>query len=91
LISNVEMHLSPKLQHAIEQIAASQGISPEQFIIQTLTEKTNRLQPSPSTSQTGLREKEGILVFDTAPLDHIDFNALIAQSREETDSEQANL
>ncbi|BAS57328.1 hypothetical protein NIES2135_33150 [Leptolyngbya boryana NIES-2135] len=83
------MQLSPKLLHAIEQMAESQSIFPEQFIIQTLTtEETNRLQPSSSTSQTGLREKEGMLVFDTAPLDHIDFNALIAQSFEEADSEQ---
>ncbi len=80
------MNFSPELQQAIEQIASSQGISPEQFIIQTLTEKTNNLKQS--THQTGLREKEGILVFDTEPLDHIDFNALIAQSREETDLEQ---
>jgi hypothetical protein len=78
------MNLSPELQAAIAEIANSQGISPEEFIVQTLTEKIGSLQPvviSP-TSQTGIREKEGILVFETESLDQIDFNALIAQSRE---------
>jgi hypothetical protein len=79
------MNLSPELQEAIAQIAIKQGISPEEFIVQTLTEKIRSLQPSstPSASQTGLREKEGVLVFETESLDHIDFNTLIAQSREE--------
>lgn len=88
------MNLSPALQQAIEQIALSQGISSEQFIVQTLVEKISSLnQPdlTVSTSQTGLREQDGILVFDTEPLDHIDFNALIAQSREERALEQSGL
>jgi hypothetical protein len=70
----------------INQASSSQSISSEEFIIQALTEKVNSLQhlaPASSTLQTGLREKDGILVFDTDPLDHVDFNALIAQSREE--------
>jgi hypothetical protein len=79
------MNLSPDLEEAIAQIATRQGISPNEFIVQTLTEKIRSLQllSTPSTSQTGLREKEGVLVFETESLDHIDFNALIAQSREE--------
>jgi len=88
------MNLSPNLQQAIAQIAASQGISPEQFIIQTLTEKIDLLKqpvPTPSTSQTGLRQKEGLLVFDTESLDHIDFDSLITQSREECNWEQIGL
>ena len=88
------MNLSHALQQAIAQIAASQGISPEQFIIQTLTEKIDRFkQPvsTSSTSQTGLRREEGLLVFDTESLDHIDFNTLITQSREERDWEQIGL
>jgi hypothetical protein len=86
------MNLSPVLQQAIEQIASSQGISPEQFIIQTLIEKINDLKHYDLTvtaSPTGLREQDGILVFDTEALDHIDFNALIAQSREERTLEQS--
>jgi hypothetical protein len=82
------MNLSPDLQEAIAQFATRQGISPEEFIVQTLTEKIKTLQlpvSTPSTSQTGLREKEGVLVFETEPLDHIDFNELIAQSREDRD------
>jgi hypothetical protein len=85
------MNLSPDLQEAIAQIATQQGISPEEFIVQTLTEKIRILQSSvstPSTSQTGLKDKEGVLVFETESLDHIDFNALIAQSREERVWEQ---
>jgi len=84
------MDLSPTLQQAIEQIAASQGLSSEQFIIQTLTEKINSFkQPTQAslTSPTGLRQKEGLWVFDTESLDHVDFNALITQSREECDWE----
>jgi hypothetical protein len=38
------MTISPALQQEIEQIAASQGISAEEFILQTLTEKINTLQ-----------------------------------------------
>ncbi|MBW4618207.1 MAG: hypothetical protein KME17_02320 [Cyanosarcina radialis HA8281-LM2] len=85
------MQLSPELQEAIAQIAKRQGISPEEFIVQTLTEKIGSLRwpvSTSSTSQTGLKEKEGILVFETESLDRIDFNALIAQSREERVWEQ---
>ena len=88
------MNLSPALQQAIEQIASSQGISPEQFIVQTLVEKIESIQSPDSAievAQTGLREKEGILVFDTESLDQIDFDALIAQSREERALEQMGL
>ena len=88
------MNLSPALQQAIEQIALSQGISSEQFIVQTLIEKINSFKHrdlTVSTSQTGLREQDGILVFDTEALDHVDFNALIAQSREERALEQSGL
>jgi hypothetical protein len=88
------MNLSPDLQQAIVQIASSQGITPEEFIVQTLVEKISSLQPTisvSSASQIGLREKEGILVFETESLAHIDFNALIAQSREERAWEQIEL
>lgn len=79
------MNLSPALQQAIEQIAAKQGISPDEFIVQTLMEKLTSLQlpvPADLSSSLGLSEKEGILVFETESLAHIDFNALIAHSRE---------
>ena len=86
------MNLSPALQQEIEQIAALQGISPEQFILQTLMEKINALkQQTPnslgtkslsSSAKSHLREQDGILVFDTQSLERIDFNQLIEQSRE---------
>lgn len=53
--------------------------------MQTLLEKVNRLERSALTSapdKTGLREKEGILIFETEALDPVDFDALIAESRE---------
>jgi hypothetical protein len=74
------MNFSPALQQAIEQIASSQGISPEQFTVQTLTEKISSFQqpvPTAVKPHTGLREKGGILVFDTESLEHIDFSRLI--------------
>jgi hypothetical protein len=46
---------------------------------------------SNSNAQTGSRDKNDILVFDTESLDHIDFNALISQSREERENEVCNL
>ncbi len=38
------MTIFPLLQQEIEQVAALQGISAEEFIVQTLTEKINTLQ-----------------------------------------------
>lgn len=94
------MNISPALQQEIEQIATLQGISPEQFILQTLIEKINALKqqlPTPagtksldSSAQSYIREQDGILVFDTQSLDGIDFNQLIEQSRER-DWEQLGL
>jgi hypothetical protein len=93
------MNLSPALQRAIEQIAASQGISTDEFIVQTLTEKVSTLHQQftdskdiltvSSHQQTPqLQNKNGILVIETAPLDHINFNNLIEQLRAERDQEQ---
>jgi hypothetical protein len=86
------MNLSLALQQEIEEIATLQGISPEQFILQTLTEKISNLkQQIPNSSgaksphnpaASHLRDQDGILVFDTESLEHIDFNLLIQQSRE---------
>jgi hypothetical protein len=94
------MKLSPDIQQKIEQIATLQGISPEQFILQAVTEKLDALKQKipnapdtllhPVLEQSPLREQDGILVFDTEPLDHINFNSLIEQSREQ-DWEQSDL
>jgi hypothetical protein len=94
------MNLSPALQQEIEQIATMQGISPEQFVLQALTEKISALKQQLSKSsdaalpfgalESHLRDQDGILVFDTESLNHIDFNLLIEQSRER-DWEQLGL
>jgi hypothetical protein len=78
------MNLSPALQQAIEEIASSQGISTEQFIVQALTEKISGIQQPilpDSKLQTGLVEKNGILVFNPESIDRVDLNVLIAQGR----------
>jgi hypothetical protein len=88
------MNLSPSLQQAIEEIALSQGISTEQFIVQTLIEKISSIQQPALTDsklQTGLVEKDGIWVFNTEAIDFADLNALIAQSRDDRDLEQMGL
>ncbi|GAP95473.1 hypothetical protein [Leptolyngbya sp. NIES-2104] len=85
------MNLSPALEREIREIASLQGISPEDFISQTLLEKISSLkqqaQKPSELPSSHLREKDGILVFDTDSLEHIDFNLLIQQSREDCDQE----
>ncbi|AOX01495.1 hypothetical protein BJP34_20425 [Moorena producens PAL-8-15-08-1] len=92
------MNLSPELQREIEQISISQGISPEQFILETLIEKISSLKQQSVSSITisteytqqnpHLQNKDGILVIETATLDQINFNDLIDQLRAERDQEQ---
>jgi hypothetical protein len=74
--------MTPQLEAAI---AAIQTLSPPERkqLLQILVQSDLT-----SESQHGLREKDGILVFETESLDCVDFNALIAQSREEQDLEQ---
>jgi hypothetical protein len=69
--------MTPQLEAAI---AAIQTLSPPERkqLLQVLAQSDVT-----SASQHGLREKDGILLFDTESLDRVDFNALIAQSREE--------
>lgn len=92
------MNLSIDLQQAIEAAAALQGISAEQFIIQTLVEKIDTLQQQAvystqtlSGQHPQLQDRNGILVIETSSLSHIDFNELIAQLRTERDQEQLYL
>lgn len=89
------MDLSSALQQEVEQIARRQGLSPEQFILQSVTEKINALKTQVSLSVTlsadtamrvdsvesRLRDQDGILVFDTEPLEQVDFDWLLEQSR----------
>jgi hypothetical protein len=77
------MNLTPTLRQEVEQLAISQGISPEQFILQAIAEKIAALKPLPKhTAEAQLVEKDGLLVFETDSLEDIDFNALIAQNRD---------
>lgn len=89
------MKLSAELQQDIQRIAASQGISPEQFIVQTLSEKIHRIKQQSGTlnsqQEPQLQRKEGILVIETPSLNQIDFNNLIDQIRTDRDQEQMHL
>jgi hypothetical protein len=76
------MNLTPTLQREIDQLALSQGISSEQFILQAIAEKITVLKQPASGAEASLKEKDGLLVFDTEPLDQIDFNMLIDQNRD---------
>jgi hypothetical protein len=77
--------MTPQLEAAIATI---QMLSPSERheLLQILVQSDSPLEPV-----HGLREKAGILVYDTESLDRIDFNELIAQSREERDLEQIGL
>jgi len=87
------MDLSFALQQEVEQAAKGQGISPEQFILQAVTEKIDALKaqvdsraenraPGQVIGASHLREQDGMLVFDTESLDQIDFDLLLEQGRE---------
>jgi hypothetical protein len=77
--------MTPQLEAAIAAIQML-SLSERKQLLQILVQNDSLLE-----SQHGLREKDGILVYDTESLDHIDFNKLIAQSREERDLEQIGL
>jgi hypothetical protein len=77
--------MTPQLEAAIAAVR-SLSSSERHQLLQILVQSESSLE-----SQQGLREKDGVLVYDTESLDHIDFNALIAQSREERDLEQVGL
>jgi hypothetical protein len=86
------MNISPALQQEIEKFATTQGISAEQFIYQALSEKIDTLKQlqanslqAQNSAKSCLRDRDGVLVFETESLDHIDFESLINQSREESD------
>jgi hypothetical protein len=74
--------MTPQLEAAIAAVR-SLSSSEHQQLLQILVQSESSLE-----SQHELREKDGVLVYETESLDHIDFNALIAQSREERDVEQ---
>ncbi len=83
------MNLSPELQQEIEQISISLGISPEQFILETLIDKISSLKQQSVSSITisteytqqnpHLQNKDGILVIETATLDQINFDEILEE------------
>ncbi|NEQ87267.1 MAG: hypothetical protein F6K26_46755 [Moorea sp. SIO2I5] len=83
------MNLSPELQQEIEQISTSLGISPEQFILETLIDKISSLKQQSVSSITisteytqqnsHLQNKDGILVIETATLDQINFDEILEE------------
>jgi hypothetical protein len=72
--------LAAMVRHRASSTSGAPTVDSEPETAQNIKEVMGN---SSSTPLTGLFEKEGIWVFETAPLDNIDFNALTAQSREE--------
>lgn len=92
------MNFPSQLQQNIEKWASSQGISPEQFVLQAVTEKVDALSQKPteatnvaSPNQPRVYRKEGILVVDAEMPENLDFNTFIDELREERIQEQMGL
>ena len=85
------MNLSPEMQQEVEQIARRQGLSLEQFILQAVIEKIHSVKSQVDVSmdtaaeageaRSRLREQDGLLVFDTEPLEQVDFDLLLEEGR----------
>ncbi|BAZ32311.1 hypothetical protein NIES4074_48130 [Cylindrospermum sp. NIES-4074] len=85
------MNFPSQLQQKIEKWASSQGISPEQFVLQAVTEKVAALSQKTtevtnnvsSLNQPRVYRKEGILVIDAELPENFDFNTFIDELRAE--------
>ncbi|MGB3614611.1 MAG: hypothetical protein WBA10_12530 [Elainellaceae cyanobacterium] len=85
------MDLSPELQEEAEKLARRQGLSLEQFVLQAVIDKINSIKAQVDllmdtaidggAAESRLREQDGVLVFDTEPLDRVDFDALLEEGR----------
>ncbi|MBD2770871.1 hypothetical protein [Iningainema tapete] len=98
------MNLPPQLQKEVEKWANLQGVSSEQFILQTVADKIDilnqqmpevpkdaEISPALNTSTPEFPKvyrKEGILVIETEPIENLDINAFINEAREERIREQ---
>lgn len=85
------MNLPPQLQQKVEKWSNLQGIEPEQFIMDAIAEKVNRLdrQVDESTSDPPKTYYEGsVLVVDAELPQGFDLNAFIDELREERIQEQ---
>jgi hypothetical protein len=80
------MNLPPQLQQKVEKWSNLQGIDPEQFIMEAISEKVNRLdrqQPELPPSEPTLYRKSGVLVVDVKWDEEVDINEFIDRLREE--------
>ena len=85
------MNLPPQLQQKVEKWSNLQGIELEQFIMDAIAEKVNRLdrQVDESTSDPPKTYYEGnVLVVDAELPQGFDLNAFIDELREERIQEQ---
>ncbi|MBD2386649.1 hypothetical protein [Cylindrospermum sp. FACHB-282] len=92
------MNFPSPLQQKIEKWASSQGISPEEFVLQPVTEKVAALSQQRtevtnvvSPNQPRVYRKEGILVVDTQLAENFDFNTFIDELTKERIQEQIGL
>ncbi len=83
------MNLPPQLQQKVEQWSNLQGIEPEQFIMDAIAEKVNRLdlQQPKLLSEPRLYRKSGVLVVEAGWDEDIDINEFIDRLREERNQE----
>ncbi len=72
-----------------ELIPILQNLSPAEKVsilefLQTDLNQSKNYSESPDSTSPRLHRKEGVLVLETAPLNHIDFNEFIERSREDS-------
>jgi hypothetical protein len=81
------MNLPANLQQEVEKWASSQGVSLEQFIVQTVTEKINRLAQQqiqePSEEEPTTYYEGRVLVVDATLPKNFDIAAFIDDMRSE--------
>ncbi len=88
------MNLPAYLQQEIEKWASSQGISVEEFIVQTITEKINQLNQrieEPSSKEPLTYYEDRVLVVDAPLPKDFDLVAFIDEVREERIQELMSL
>jgi hypothetical protein len=88
------MNLPQKLQLEVEKWAHQQGISPEQFILQAVSEKLgvlNQQSPEPVVATSQLVRKGGVLVAESRLPADFDTAAFMEELRTERIREQLSL
>jgi hypothetical protein len=85
------MNLPPQLQQEVEKWSSLQGIEPEQFIVDAIVEKVNRLDrhaDEPTADQPRTYYEGSVLVVDAKLPQGFDLNTFIDELREERIQEQ---